>query len=93
MITLDELDRDPWTSYPVDKAELRKLIEYRDLMQRYDGIDPNGIQVHHICDNPDGSADVEFSVGRKAAKQLIKEGLLSLLLKAVEREEAQCKSP
>ena len=88
MVTLYDLDRDPWNTYPVNKDELRELIRCRDVMQFYDD-DPDAIRVHHVRDNPDGSADVEFTLGRNAARQLIKEGLLSCLRKAVEAEEAK----
>lgn len=79
MITLDELDRDPWTSYPVDKAELRKLIAYRDLVERYDDIDPWHVEVEGYKENPDGSADIEFTMGREVARAFLKEGFLAVL--------------
>ena len=87
VITLDELDRDPWTSYPVDKAELRKLIEYRDLMQRYDGIDPWYVQVQTCKENADGSADIEFTIGRDAARAFIQKGFLATLTEMVEEQK------
>lgn len=92
MITREELDRDPWNTYPVNKDELRELIRYREIVHQYDG-DPNHITVRHVHDNPDGSADVEFSLGRNAARNLIKEGLLSALRKSIaEAEKAVCAS-
>lgn len=89
MITLDELDRDPWTSYPVDKAELRKLIEYRDLIQRYDDIEPWHLQVHAFKENIDGSADIEFTVGRDVAREFIKKGFLAALTEMVEEKKRE----
>ena len=92
MITIEELDNDPWNTYPVNKDELRKLIHYREVMSFYDN-DPDGITVRHVNDNPDGSADVEFTLGRNAARQLIKEGFLTALRKSLDAFEKEvCKS-
>jgi hypothetical protein len=77
MVTLEELDRDPWSTYPVNKEELRELISYRDIYHRYDDIDPHHMQVHYVRENSDGSADIEFTVGREVAREFIRRGFLA----------------
>lgn len=84
MVTYEDLDRDPWNTYPVNKEELRELIAYRSIYTRYDDIDPDHLEVHHIKENLDGSADVELSLGRNVAREFIKEGFLSCLRKSIQ---------
>jgi hypothetical protein len=85
MVTLEELDRDPWQTYPVNKDELRELISYRDIYHRYDDIDPLHMQVHYVRENSDGSADVEFTVGREVAREFIRKGFLAAMTEMVEK--------
>lgn len=79
MITLEELNNDPWGTYPVNKDELRELIFYRDIYTKYDNIDPYHMQVHYVRENTDGSADIEFTVGREVAREFIRRGFLSAI--------------
>lgn len=79
MITLQELDQDPWSTYPVNKDELRELISYRDIYHRYDNIDPHHIEVQFVRENTDGSADIEFTVGREVAREFIRKGFLAAI--------------
>lgn len=83
MLTHEELDRDPWSTYPVSKDELRELIDLRDYVNRYDDKDDHHFQIHSVDENADGSADIELTVGREAARLFIKEGLLAMLKRAV----------
>lgn len=89
MITQEELDRDPWTTYPVKKDELRELLSYRDIYHRYDDIDPYHMQVHYVRENSDGSADIEFTVGREVAREMIRRGFLSAMIDLAEKAEAK----
>lgn len=84
MLTHEELDRDPWSTYPVSKEELRELIDLRDYTNRYDGKDDHHIEIHAVHENADGSADVEFTLGREAARLMIKEGLLAVMRRAAD---------
>lgn len=89
MVTLEELDRDPWSTYPVSKEELRELISYRDIYKRYDDIEPWHLQVHAYKENIDGSADIEFTVGRDVAREFIKKGFLAALHDMIEEKKRE----
>lgn len=91
MVTHEDLDRDPWNTYPVNKEELRELLSYRDIYRRYDDVDPYHVEVQYVRENTDGSADIEFTVGREVAREFIRKGFLAAMTEMAERTLAEKK--
>lgn len=83
MITFEEIDRDPWSTYPVNKDDLYELLllweSYHDPI-----VPPDEIKVEHWDENLDGSADVTLIVGRNALRKLASEGFISSLKRTLD---------
>lgn len=92
MLTYEELDRDPWSTYPVSKSELHTFLMYRELYFERLFADTLVLKIDEVFENADGSMDIKMVVGSSHFKHLLAEGLVSLLKKNVNKvlgEEAE----
>lgn len=84
MVTLEELENDPWSTYPVSKGDLRELLNAWEFVHRYEDIGPLEVKVIDIFENTDGTADISLHIGREAVVNFISEGLLSCIKSTLE---------
>jgi|LauGreDrversion4_2_1035121.scaffolds.fasta_scaffold582578_2 hypothetical protein len=86
MITREELMQDPWSTYPVKKADLYLLLHVFNAYRQRDE-HPDRIEITGIHENFDGSMMCDFVLGRNVAEAVIKHGLITILTNAAKQVE------